>query len=41
MIFTAKEVKKGKIKDTVFDIPTDYKQMTMSEFKQMFGGGEE
>jgi len=41
IIFTAKEVKKGKIKDTVFDIPTDYKQMTMSEFKQMFGGGEE
>ncbi|GAB4463607.1 MAG: hypothetical protein Fur0028_15310 [Bacteroidales bacterium] len=41
MIFTAKEVKKRKIKDTVFDIPTDYKQMTMSEFKQMFGGGEE
>lgn len=41
MIFTAKEVKKGKIKDTVFDIPTDYKQMSMSEFKQMFGGGEE
>jgi GLPGLI family protein len=41
MIFTAKEVKKGKVKDSVFDIPTDYKQMSMSEFKQMFGGGEE
>lgn len=41
MIFTAKEVKKGKIKDSVFDIPTDYKQMSMNEFKQMFGGGEE
>lgn len=41
MIFTAKEIKKGKIKDSVFDIPTDYKQMSMNEFKQMFGGGEE
>ncbi|MGQ9846360.1 MAG: DUF4412 domain-containing protein [Bacteroidales bacterium] len=41
MTFTAKEVKKRKIKDSVFDIPTDYKQMSMSEFKQMFGGGEE
>lgn len=41
MIFTAKEVKKGKIKDSVFDIPSDYKQMSMNEFKQMFGGGEE
>lgn len=41
IIFTAKEVKKAKIKDTAFDIPSDYKQMTMSEFKQMFGGGEE
>lgn len=41
MTFTAKEVKKRKIKDAVFDIPTDYKQMSMTEFKQMFGGLEE
>lgn len=41
LVFTAKEVKKGKIKDSVFDIPSDYKQMSMNEFKQMFGGSEE
>ncbi len=41
LIFTAKEVKKGKIKDAAFEIPADFKQMTMNEFKQMFGGGEE
>lgn len=40
MIFTAKEVKKFKVKDNVFEIPSDYKQMTMTEFKQMFGGEE-
>jgi hypothetical protein len=38
--FTAKEVKKSKVKDNIFDIPTDYKKMSMSEFKQMFGGNE-
>jgi len=41
MIFTAKEVKKSKVKDAVFEIPSDFKQMSMTEFKQMFGGGEE
>ncbi|MCX7863109.1 MAG: DUF4412 domain-containing protein [Bacteroidales bacterium] len=41
IIFTAKEVKKAKIKDNAFEIPADYKQMSMTEFKQMFGGGEE
>jgi len=41
MIFTAKEIKKSKVKDVVFEIPSDYKQMSMTEFKQMFGGGEE
>ena len=41
IVFSAKEVKKAKIKDAVFEIPPDYKQMTMTEFKQMFGGGDE
>lgn len=40
LIFTAKEVKKRKIKDAVFEIPSNFKQMTMDEFKQMFGGEE-
>jgi GLPGLI family protein len=41
LTFTAKEVKKGKVKDDVFAIPSDYKEMTMAEFKKMMGGGEE
>lgn len=41
ILFTAKEVKKSKIKDSTFEIPADYKQMSMTEFRQMFGGGEE
>ncbi len=41
IVFTAKEVKKAKVKDNTFEIPSDFKQMTMTEFKQMFGGGEE
>jgi GLPGLI family protein len=34
---TAKEVKKGKIKDSIFEIPSDYKIMTPEELKSMFG----
>ncbi|PKP20440.1 MAG: hypothetical protein CVU05_09090 [Bacteroidetes bacterium HGW-Bacteroidetes-21] len=36
----AKEVKKGKQKDTQFTVPSDYQQMTSQEFQNMFGGGE-
>ncbi len=35
-----KEIKKGKVADTVFMIPSDAKEMTKEEFKKMFGGGE-
>lgn len=41
ILFTAKEVKKSKIKDSAFEIPADYTKMSMTEFKKMFGGGDE
>ncbi len=41
MLITAKEVKKEKVKDVMFTVPTDYKEMSMAEFKKMFGGGGE
>lgn len=40
MKITAKEVKKAKLKDSIFTIPSDYQQMTSEEFRNMFGGGE-
>lgn len=40
MKFTAKTVKAEKIKDTKFMMPTDYKELTKEELKQMMGGGE-
>lgn len=39
-IMTATSVKKGKVKDTEFLLPSDAKEMTLDEFKEMFGGGE-
>ncbi|MCX7954198.1 MAG: DUF4412 domain-containing protein [Bacteroidales bacterium] len=36
--YTAKEVRKSKIKDKVFEIPAGFTKMTIGEFKQMFGG---
>jgi GLPGLI family protein len=41
MLISAKEVKKEKVKDSMFDVPSGYKEMTMSEFKKMMGGGEQ
>jgi len=35
---TAKEVKKGKIKKSMFTIPSGYKTITKEEFKSMIGG---
>ena len=40
MLITAKEVKKEKVKDTMFTVPTGYQEMSMAEFKKMFGGGQ-
>ncbi len=39
-IMTATSVKKGKIKATEFLLPSDAKEMTLDEFRTMFGGGE-
>ena len=40
MLFTAKEIKAKKIKDTVFMIPSDYKEVTAEELQGIFGGQE-
>ena len=39
MSYTAKEVKKGGVKDTDFLQPTDFKEITKEELQNMFGGG--
>ena len=39
MLISAKEVKQEKVKDTMFTIPAGYQEMSMAEFKKMFGGG--
>lgn len=36
---TATSIKKGKVKATDFLLPSDAKEMTLDEFKAMFGGG--
>ncbi len=36
---TATVIKKGKVKATDFLLPADAKEMTLDEFKTMFGGG--
>lgn len=36
IIITAKEIRKTKIKDSVFDVPEDYKQKTLKELKEEF-----
>lgn len=38
MTMTVKEVKKTKVKKTMFTIPSDYEIKSMDEFKGMFGG---
>jgi len=40
MLFTAKEIKAKKIKDTVFMIPSDYQEVTPEELQSIFGGME-
>jgi len=40
MLFTAKEIKAKKIKDTVFMIPSDYKDVTAEELQEIFNGME-
>ena len=38
VIYTVKEIKKSKISDNIFLIPSDFKEMTKEEFKKTFGG---
>jgi GLPGLI family protein len=39
-VYTVKEIKKSKVSDNIFLIPSDYKEVTREEFKKAFGGGE-
>lgn len=39
MKFTVTSVKKGGVKDSDFELPEDYKQVTQEELQNMFGGG--
>lgn len=40
MKISATEVKKSKLKDTMFTAGSDYQVMSADEFRNMFGGGE-
>jgi GLPGLI family protein len=39
-VYTVKEIKKTKVSDNIFLIPSDYKEVTKDELKKAFGGGE-
>ncbi len=36
--FVAKEIKKGKVKETDFLVPSDFEEKTSEELREMFGG---
>ena len=38
-VTTTKEIKKGKVSENDFLVPSDYKEVTKEEMKKMFGGG--
>lgn len=40
MFLTANSVEKGKVSNRDFEVPSDYKEMTPEELRQMFGGGQ-
>ncbi len=40
MLLTASSVEKGKVSNRDFEVPSDYKEMTPDELRQMFGGGQ-
>ena len=37
MKFTAKEIKKSKVKDSLYEIPEGYQQLTQEQFRSMLG----
>lgn len=37
MKFTAKEIKKSKVKDSLYEIPDGYQQLTQEQFRSMLG----
>ena len=40
MLLTATTVEKGKVSNRDFEVPSEYKEMTPEELRQMFGGGQ-
>lgn len=40
MLLTATSIEKGKVSNRDFEVPSDYKEMTPDELRQMFGGGK-
>ncbi len=40
-VTTTKEIKKGKVSENDFLVPSDYKEVTKEEMKKMFSGGGE
>ena len=39
-VFTAKNVKRELVADSLFVVPPDYKEVTKEEIQKMFGGGK-
>lgn len=39
MLLTATKIEEGRVANREFDIPSDYKESTPEELRQMFGGG--
>jgi hypothetical protein len=40
MLLTATKVESGRIANREFEVPSDYKEMTPDELRQLFGGGK-
>lgn len=40
MLLTASSVEKGKVTNRDFEVPSDYKEMTPEQLREMFGGGK-
>ncbi|MFH1121476.1 MAG: hypothetical protein V1775_16785 [Bacteroidota bacterium] len=40
MLLTASSVEKGRVSGSEFDVPSDYKEMTPEQLRELFGGGK-
>jgi GLPGLI family protein len=41
MLLTASSVEKGKVTNREFEVPSEYKEMTPEQLREMFGGGKQ